>query len=425
MARPTPKNSRPTTPRRARPTSARSAARAARASNQPSLLDAMQRSVDAIERIESPAEPPAPGLSYAKAGIELEAKDRFTDSLSSIMRRTFGPRVIDNPGGFAGLFRLDYNQKLFARNYREPVLVACADGVGTKVKLARELGVFDTVGIDLVAMNVNDLIVQGAEPLIFLDYIAVPSIDHQMLQDLVRGIADGCVQAGAALIGGETAHMPDLYAPGDFDLAGFCVGVVELKRAIKPERVRPGDVVLGLASSGIHSNGYTLVRKVVQSAGLDLRRVYPELAPPARKGAKTARAQASAQTLGQVLLTPTRIYAGSIVKLLRSYRVKNVVTGMAHITGSGLAENLVRALPGDCDAVIDRASWPVPPVFNFLQKHGQIDGEEMKRVFNLGIGYCVIVKKTFAEAVADTLRKSGETVFRIGQIVKGSGKVRD
>ncbi|MDX2018382.1 MAG: phosphoribosylformylglycinamidine cyclo-ligase [Planctomycetota bacterium] len=390
-------------------------------SHQPSLLDAMQRSVDAIERVEAPAEPAAPGLSYAKAGIELEAKDRFTDSLSSIMRRTFGPRVIDNPGGFAGLFRLDYNQKLFARNYREPVLVACADGVGTKVKLARELGVFDTVGIDLVAMNVNDLIVQGAEPLIFLDYIAVPSIDHQMLQDLVRGIADGCVQAGAALIGGETAHMPDLYAPGDFDLAGFCVGVVELKRAIKPERVRPGDVVLGLASSGIHSNGYTLVRKVVQAAGLDLRRAYSELSPSAGKRAKPG----PAPTLGQVLLTPTRIYAGSIVKLLRSYRVKNVVTGMAHITGSGLAENLVRALPGDCDAVIDRASWPVPPVFTFLQKHGQIDSEEMKRVFNLGIGYCVIVKKTFADAVADTLRKSGETVFRIGQIVKGSGKVRD
>lgn len=364
----------------------------------------------------------AAGLSYASAGVSLHEKDSFTDSLPSLMRRTFGPRVIDNPGGFAGLFRLDYNQKLFARNYKEPVLVACADGVGTKVKLAQMLGVYDTVGIDLVAMNVNDLIVQGAEPLFFLDYIAVPKVEKSMLTDLVRGVVEGCRQSGCALLGGETAEMPDLYAPGDFDLAGFCVGVVELKRAMNPERVSPGDAVIGLASSGIHSNGYSLVRKVVEHAELDLSAVVPELnvRPKGRRGRKAE----PARTLGQVLLTPTRIYAANIVKLQRSYKVKNVVTGMAHITGSGLRENLVRALPKNCDAVIDRSAWEVPPVFGFLQKHGGISDEEMERVFNLGIGYCVIVKRTFAESVRDQLRKFGEDATIIGEIVKGKGVVR-
>lgn len=364
----------------------------------------------------------AAGLSYASAGVSLHEKDSFTDSLPALMRRTFGPRVIDNPGGFAGLFRLDYNQKLFARNYKEPVLVACADGVGTKVKLAQMLGVYDTVGIDLVAMNVNDLIVQGAEPLFFLDYIAVPKVEKSMLTDLVRGVVEGCRQSGCALLGGETAEMPDLYAPGDFDLAGFCVGVVELKRAMNPERVTPGDVVIGLASSGIHSNGYSLVRKVIEHAELDLSEVVPELnvKPKGRRGRKVE----PARTLGQVLLTPTRIYAANIVKLQRSYKVKNVVTGMAHITGSGLRENLVRALPRNCDAVIDRSTWDIPPVFRFLQKHGGISDEEMERVFNLGIGYCVIVKKTFAESVRDQLKKFGEDATIIGEVVKGKGVVR-
>lgn len=374
-------------------------------------------------------------LSYADAGVDINAKDSFAEGLDSLVRRTFGPRVIPNPGGFAGLFRLDFNERLFKRNYRDPVLVACCDGVGTKIKLAAELGVYNTVGIDLVAMNVNDLIVQGAEPLFFLDYIAVPSIDKPMLTALVEGVVEGCRQSGCALLGGETANMPDLYAPGDFDLAGFCVGVVELKRAIKPERVRPGDVVLGLASSGIHSNGYSLVRKVVKHAGLDLRKVYEELSGvpggrAASRGRRTkqtrdAAAAGSPRTLGEVLLTPTRIYADSIVRLQRSYKVKNVVTGMANITGSGLAENLVRSIPPDCDAIIDRSSWEVPPVFKFLQKHGNIDDAEMKRVFNLGIGYCVVVKPAFADSVADQLRKFGETVFTIGEVVKGKGRVKD
>jgi phosphoribosylformylglycinamidine cyclo-ligase len=362
-------------------------------------------------------------LTYAAAGVDIEKKDAFTESLETIMRRTFSQRVLPNPGGFAGLFRLDFNQKLFARNYRDPVLVACCDGVGTKVKLASQLGIFDTVGIDLVAMNVNDLIVQGAEPLIFLDYLAVPEVDTKMLTDLVRGVAEGCKQSGCALLGGETANMPDVYAKGDFDMAGFCVGVVELRKAIQPTRVQPGDVVLGLASSGIHSNGYTLVRKIVEAAGLDLNRVYEEAlpAPPKRKTAK--KKPAERPTLGRVLLTPTRIYASSIIKMLRNYRVKSVISGMAHITGSGMSGNLCRALPSKCDAIVDTKSWPVPPVFTFLQKHGNVPDEEMRRVFNMGIGYCVIVRPRFAESIADQLRKSGEKVYEIGVITKGKGRV--
>jgi len=270
--------------------------------------------------------------------------------------------------------------------------------------------------------------VQGAEPLFFLDYIAVPEVDTAMLTALVRGIAEGCRRSGCALLGGETANMPDLYRKGDFDLAGFCVGVVELKRVQQPARVHVGDVILGLASDGIHSNGYTLVRSIVQEAGLDLRGEYPELTEaPADNGRRRKRPKNGAQprTLGQVLLTPTRLYADPIVRLQRGYRVKNIITGMAHITGSGLAGNLCRALPGTCDAVIDRSSWPVPPVFTFLQQHGNVTDEEMRRVFNLGIGYCVIVKPAFAESVSERLTRLGERVYRIGEVARGTGQVRD
>lgn len=352
----------------------------------------------------------APRLTYASAGVDLETYDQFIDTLPALMRRTHTPRVIQNDGGFAGLFRLDFNQKLFKRNYKDPVLVACTDGVGTKVKLAAQVGVYDTVGIDLVAMSVNDLIVQGAEPLIFLDYIAVGRVDKPRLMAMVKGVSDGCKISGCSLLGGETAEMPDVYGPDDFDMAGFAVGVVELKRAISPERCRPGDVILGLASSGCHSNGYSLVRKVVSHAGLDLARIYPELSPD--------------QPLGQVLLTPTRIYAEPIVKLQRGYSVKNVISGMAHITGGGLADNLVRALSPEVDAVLTPDSWEIPPVFGFLQKHGNIADDEMARVFNMGIGYCLIVKPTFADAITRKLERSGETVFRIGKIARGKGRVR-
>jgi len=350
------------------------------------------------------------GLTYAKSGVNIDAGDKFVGSIGSLLRRTHGQRVIDNPGGFAGLLRLDYNEQLFKHNFTDPVLVACADGVGTKVHLAIEMNKHDTVGIDLVAMNVNDLIVQGAEPLLFLDYIAVHSVDQDILHDLVRGISDGCQQAGCALIGGETAEMNDLYKPGDYDLAGFSVGVVELKRATDPMRVEPGDVVLGLASSGVHSNGYSLVRSVIKHAKLKLNKVYPELDPT--------------QTLGDILLTPTRIYADPIVKLLRSYKVKKVVSGMAHITGGGLEGNLNRALPKNVDASIKKGSWDTPPIFDFLQSQGDIDDAEMRKVFNMGVGYCLIVRPTFAQAVKKKLEKAGETVYTLGKITKGTGKVR-
>lgn len=379
----------------------------------------------------------ARGLTYAAAGVDLHEKDTFTESLGSIMRRTHGPRVIDNPGGFAGLFRLDYNQKLFQRNYKDPVLVACTDGCGTKVKLASLLNKFDTIGIDLVAMNVNDMVVQGAEPLFFLDYIAVPKVDSKMLTEVVKGIAEGCRQSGCALIGGETAEMPDVYAAGppmEFDLAGFAVGVVELARATDAERVEPGDVILGLASSGVHSNGYSLVRRIVQQAGLDLGAPISDLGlriadlnsrRRAKANPKSQIRNPKSPTLGEVLLTPTRIYAASINALLRQYRVKKIITGMAHITGSGMSGNLCRALHSKVDAVVERGSWPMPALFAFLQKHGQVETEEMYRVFNMGIGYTLIVRPAFAQSVKERLEKLGETVHVIGKVVKGKGEVRE
>ena len=351
------------------------------------------------------------GLTYAQSGVDLETYDTFIGSIGSMIRRTHSPRVIDNEGGFAGLFRLDYNEKLFKRNYRDPVLVACCDGVGTKIKLAAAMNTFDTVGIDLVAMSINDLVVQGAEPLFFLDYIAVPGVNEQQLNALVHGVSEGCRIADCALLGGETAEMPSLYAKGEFDMAGFAVGVVELKRAINPMRMEPGDIVLGLASSGVHSNGYSLVRKVVEHAKLDLNKHYAALEED--------------RPLGEILLEPTRIYSPSIIKLLRTYKVKNVVSGMAHITGGGLAQNLERSLPKTVDVVIERKKWEVPPVFRFLQEQGRIDEEEMRRVFNMGIGYTLVVRPTFADAVMEKLIKSGERVVRIGRVTKGKGVVKE
>jgi len=350
------------------------------------------------------------GLTYAQSGVDIDAGDRFTQAIAGFMRRTHGPRVLSNDGGFAGLFRLDFNEKLFKRNYKEPVLVAATDGVGTKLRLARTMDTFDTVGIDLVAMCVNDLIVEAAEPLFFLDYLAIPKVDHQMLVDLVAGVSKGCQISGCSLLGGETAELPGIYPQGEFDMAGFAVGVVELRKATSSMQVEPGDVVLGLGSSGVHSNGFSLIHRIIEHAGLDLHEVYPQLDPD--------------HTLGQVLLTPTRIYAPSIVRLLRSYRVKRVVSGMAHITGGGLAGNLERSLHPGVDAVLDRNAWTVPPIFGFLKKQGGVRGPEMDRVFNMGVGYCVIVRPTFADAVADKLARSGERVARIGTIHKGQGQVR-
>ena len=349
-------------------------------------------------------------LTYAGSGVSIDAGDRFVSSIGAMMRRTHGPRVIGNEGGFAGLFRLDYNEKLFKRNYKDPVLVACTDGVGTKLKLATQTGIFDTIGIDLVAMCVNDLVVQGAEPLFFLDYIAVPEVDQDMLHAIVKGVAEGCLQADCALLGGETAEMPGVYPVGEFDLAGFSVGVVELKKAIDPLRVEPGDDIIALASSGVHSNGFSLVRSIIEHASLDLNATYPEIGEA---------------PLGRALLEPTRIYTRSIVKLLRGYRVKKVVSGMAHITGGGLAGNLQRVLNPSVDAILNRTSWDVPPLFRFLQEQGNVAEEEMRRVFNMGVGYCLIVRPAFTNAIVDRLSRSGETAWIIGTIEKGKGCVRE
>jgi len=353
-------------------------------------------------------------LTYADAGVSIEEGNRFAARIGSAMRKTFGPRVIDNPGGFAGLFRLDYNEKLFKRNFKEPVLVACADGVGTKIKLAAECRNYKHIGVDLVAMNVNDLVVQGAEPLFFLDYIASGKLDPDDALAVVEGVARACRECGAALLGGETAEMPGVYQPGDMDLAGFAVGVVELDRATDTGRVEPGDIVLALASDGVHANGFSLVRAILERAGVDPNDPHPAL--PAADGAE--------QTVGDALLTPTRLYAPAIVKLLRDYKVKKIVTGMAHITGGGLAGNLERALHDAVDAEIDAGAWTPHPIFPFLQELGAIDDEEMARVFNMGVGYCVIVRPAFADSVAAKLRKAGERVLPIGKIVNGSGNVR-
>ncbi len=350
------------------------------------------------------------GMTYADSGVDMEASDRMVDMIRRHTARTFGPRVIDKHGGFAGYFRLDYNEKLFSRNFKEPVLVACTDGVGTKVKLAADLKIYDTVGIDLVAMSVNDLIVGGGEPLLFLDYLAVNKLVPEFCTEIVKGVSDGCVEAGCALLGGETAEMPDVYAPGDFDMAGFAVGVVERKKMIDGSKVEKGDVVLGLASSGIHSNGYALVRAIVKQKKLDLDKVYPELE--------------SDQPLGKVLLTPTKIYVKAVRAVLGGYRVKHVIKGMAHITGAGLPGNLPRSLPANMDAKIRRDAWEIPPVFRFLQKHGKIADAEMDNVFNCGIGYCIIVRKGFEKTVEARLKKAGETVYRLGEIVPGSNQVK-
>jgi len=356
------------------------------------------------------------GLTYAAAGVDIDAGDEAVRRIGQHIRRTRTPRVLGEFGGFAGMFRLDYNQELFQRNYREPVLVACTDGVGSKLLLAIEMGVHDTIGQDCVAMNVNDLIVQGAEPLFFLDYVGVHAVDPANMERIVKGVADGCKLSGCALLGGETAELPDVYDPGHYDLVGFAAGVLELPRAIDTSLPEKGDVILGLSSSGVHSNGYTLVRAIVKHAKLDLKRVYEDALPAGAEGVPA--------TLGDLLLEPTRIYAKSITRLLRQYRVKRPVRGMAHITGGGLGGNLNRALPPELDARIDARGWEVPPLFHFLRRHGGVDEDEMWKVFNMGIGYVLLVRPHFADAVAERLTRSGETVHRLGVLTGGTGKVR-
>ncbi len=348
-------------------------------------------------------------ISYEQSGVSINANDQMVEEIYSHVAGTFGPRVMDLKNAFAGMFRLDYDEKLFKRNYKQPVLVACTDGVGSKVQIAAEMNKLDTVGIDLVAMSVNDMLVQGAEPLFFLDYLGVNKLDPKVISQLVKGVAAGCKTADCALIGGETAEMPDTYRKNDFDMAGFAVGIVEKDRIVTGAKVRRGDCILGLASSGIHSNGYTLVRRIcLQQAGLKLTGKIDSL---------------DGAILGEVLLEPTRIYVRPVLKLLWQYKVKRVVHAMTHITGGGIVGNIPRVLPKDCDAVIKKSDWPVPKIFSFLQNLGPVEEEEMFRVFNMGIGYVLIVSEDFAGSIAAKLRRYGEKVYRIGKITAGTGRV--
>jgi phosphoribosylformylglycinamidine cyclo-ligase len=347
-------------------------------------------------------------VTYRDAGVDIDAGDEFVERIRSSCRRTYGPRVIDAYGAFAGLFRLDFDERLFERNYRRPVLVACTDGVGTKLLVAKAMGRFNAIGIDLVAMNVNDLLPCGAEPLFFLDYVAVGKLEPPRLAELVDGIARGCVEANCALLGGETAEMPDLYGAGDFDLAGFAVGVVERHRIIDGrKRIEPGDIVIGLASSGVHSNGYSLARAVLlKRGGYRLENEIADLG----------------DSLGDALLRPTRIYVRSVLAVLKRYRVKRVVRGMAHITGGGLPGNLPRILPKDCSITLKQSAWPVPPILSLIESAG-VAREEMYRVFNMGIGFVLVVRPAFAKAVVRTLERAGETAYVIGRVKRGDGTV--
>ena len=350
----------------------------------------------------------AKGLTYKAAGVDMEAGDALVDAIKTAVKRTHGPRVIDYYGHFAGVFSLDYNERLFQRNFKHPVLVAGTDGVGTKLRVAIDAGRVRTVGQDLVGMCVNDVAVLGAEPLFFLDYLATGHLDPKAHAEVVVGIAEACHTCHCALLGGETAEMPGFYAPGDFDLAGFAVGVVEKSRIVSGSRIEEGDVVLGLASSGLHSNGYSLARKIVfEAAGLKVTDEMPGLG----------------RTVADELLVPTRLYSPAVQAVLHYYSTKKVVHGMAHITGGGLEGNVARVIPRGLRACISRKTWPQPPVFDWLRKAGDVPPAEMWRVFNMGIGYVMITSPFYADHVTALLEKAGETVYRIGDITAGEGDV--
>ncbi len=330
-------------------------------------------------------------LTYSDAGVSIDEGARLVDLIKPNVRKTFRKEVLGDIGGFGALFSAGF------KGLKDPVLVSSTDGVGTKLMVAFMTDTHSTVGVDLVAMSVNDILVSGATPLFFLDYFATGKLEAKKAAEVVKGIAGGCRDAGCALIGGETAEMPGLYKPGEYDLAGFAVGVVERKKIINGSRIRPGDRIIGLASSGLHSNGYSLARKVIfDTLGLTVKSV-PE-------GFK--------KTIGSVLLTPTRIYVKPVLKLLEKFEV----LGMAHITGGGFTDNIPRVLPRRLKAVIKRGSWKVPPIFGLIQKGGSIDESEMLRTFNCGVGLVLIVRAKDEAAVTKTLKALKETPFTIGEI---------
>jgi phosphoribosylformylglycinamidine cyclo-ligase len=333
-------------------------------------------------------------LTYADAGVSIDAGNALVKAIGPLARSTARPGADAELGGFGGFFDLR------AAGYSDPLLVAANDGVGTKLKLATDSGRHDGVGIDLVAMCANDLIVQGAEPLFFLDYYATGKLDNEVAATVVASIAEGCRQADCALIGGETAEMPGMYSAGDYDLAGFCVGAVDRTKVLTGAAIAPGDVVLGLASSGVHSNGFSLVRRIIQQEGWNLDERLP-----GQEG----------RGLGEVLLEPTRIYVRALLPLVQEQRIK----GLAHITGGGLLENIPRVLPDSCHAVIDASRWELPAIFALLQEGGHIAPEEMARTFNCGVGMAVIVAPEAATEVMRSAEGAGETVFEIGRIEQG------
>lgn len=342
-----------------------------------------------------PPETPGPKTApaYARAGVDLDRDEAFVDRIKEIGRSTFRPEILSAIGGFAGLFKAP-------DRYKEPVFVAGADGVGTKLKLAARLGRFDTVGIDCVAMVVNDLVVQGAEPLVFLDYLAMGTLDEERAAEALRGVAEGCRRAGCALLGGETASMPGFYPEGELELVGFGVGVVERDRVIDGSSIGQGDVLVGIASNGVHSNGFSLVREVVDAAveagKLDWMEAPPELNT----------------SLAAALLAPTRIYVKPVLNLLRDF----TVTGLVHVTGGGFEGNVPRVLPKGVRARIDPEAWPRPPIFGLLQRLGEIPETEMRRVFNCGLGMIVLVRREEAEDVIQRLEGLGERAYRIGVV---------
>jgi phosphoribosylformylglycinamidine cyclo-ligase len=331
--------------------------------------------------------------AYKSAGVDIEAGYEAVARMKKHIQKTMRPGVMGAVGGFGGLFDLG------VLSVKEPVLVSGTDGVGTKLKLAFATEKHDTIGIDAVAMCVNDIVTQGAQPLFFLDYIACGKLDPRQIEDIVKGVSEGCVQAGCALIGGETAEMPGLYSEDEYDIAGFAVGVVEKKSIITGESISEGDVLVGLASSGTHSNGYSLIKKIVTDNGLSLDTVYDGFDRP----------------LGEVLLTPTRIYVKTVLDILADVQVK----GMAHITGGGFIENIPRVIPKGLGVLVEKGSWKVPGIFPFLQNHGRIQEEEMYNVFNMGIGMVLVVKEQDVSAV---MAKVGEgEAFVIGKVVPGDG----
>lgn len=335
--------------------------------------------------------------TYKEAGVDIDAGAKEVELIKESVKETYIDGVLGDLGGFGGLFSLKQEWS------DEPVLVSGTDGVGTKLRLAIDLGIHDTIGQDCVAMSVNDVLVQGAKPLFFLDYIATGKLEPKLMADIVKGVANACKESGCALLGGETAEMAGFYQEGDYDVAGFAVGIVDRKNLITGETISEGDVILGIPSTGIHSNGYSLVRKLVKENHWDLKKVYPTFD----------------KSLGEVLLTPTRLYPKVVLPLLSHIDIK----GMVHITGGGFYENIPRILPEGTAVVIDGDSWPVLPIFPFLKKEGNIDAHEMYRTFNCGIGMLLILNQEDADKAMDILSEQGEKIYRIGYVTKGKKEV--